>query len=115
MFSNRQELMLELVCDTVKYYEANPRAVREGFCVMEDANGNRCAFSRLLIKTEDWEDISSLGDGSPASEVLHDYEVEFHNPAHATLSAEFFDHVQEIHDTITFWKNNKFTSTGKRS
>jgi hypothetical protein len=106
-------MMFELVVDTVKFYEANPRGVSyadNGIprCEIETADGHKCAFGRLLDRdvynTYDWDRLVSVGSECVASSLILHSNIVFKNPEHHKINPTFFDLLQQIHDADMYWR-----------
>ena len=111
----------EILNNIVEYYQVNPRGLRNWGCTYKGcAVGLACGFN-----VDDW-DTGVGGLGGAIDTVHREYvnnqrETEFWDnflPEYRYEEVQFWEEVQVLHDTDTYWKQNDqggqdLTETGR--
>ena len=108
---------LEIIDETVKYYSNNPRSISSGNCYhyyQEGENGPEfCAFGRCCT-----EDNAKILESKGAyislicsSDSNHRPSVDtFLKPEYHGHNLEFWEDIQDLHDSHGYWERDKVLS-----
>jgi hypothetical protein len=100
---------LEVIDYIVDYFSSNPRSLNsKGYCAYHGENGSRCAFSLCCKEGVDL----SRHEGRAATSVLRINGFDILKDEFKIEDSDFWDDVQEMHDTDRFWKNGKISEEG---
>jgi hypothetical protein len=98
----------ELLLTTIRYYhtDGNPRGVRNNGCSYITLDGHCCAIGRELSvnKAHIFEELNGR--------ITQDYLFSKLPIRLQRLGSDYLGHIQSLHDTFQYWKNNKLTPAG---
>jgi len=108
----KQMTKIEIIDETIEYYENNPRSIDVSqygtSCMYLGPNGENCGFSRCC-KQETVEKLHKENEGYG----IHDFMLDYLKEQYTGHNTEFWTNIQMLHDTGSYWKNNKLTTSGK--
>lgn len=95
---------LEILDETVKYYEEHKRAIRGDACYYKSPKGNKCAIGRLMTDyylkkyKDSTRNIAYLGNDGDNGILNTIVKSEYRG-----YSIEFWMKLQKLHDQSSFW------------
>lgn len=100
---------IEIIDETVAFYQKNPRAKNGDSCVYLTDDGRKCAHSRCLdLPNEVLEKL----DNNQAGDVIAKYGDKVHKSEYQGHSPEFWVDIQNLHDIEFYWEENQLTKEG---
>lgn len=108
--ANLQELMLQVLTETVAFYGENPsekRSKNDGHCYYLSASGKRCAMGRLLDERYTRADLSEF-EGKDSS-CIPSYMIK---KEYKELSTDFLVELQILHDSNKNWNSSEISEIG---
>jgi hypothetical protein len=94
-----QKTMLQIVEETVEFYQNNPRSIGRGkSCSYLTDDGRQCAFSRCCTD----EGVKKLQEGT---RVVYEY-LDYLKPEYQGYNLFFWVNIQRLHDNNNFWKES---------
>ncbi len=111
----------EILEETTNFYNSTNRAMKDGACVYLDDEGNKCAVGRCILpeklswamSLEETTDVESLelsiieDGGKSLDDIL--------KPEYCGHEFDFWDNLQQFHDTNEFWNENGLTDEGENA
>lgn len=109
---------LQIINQTVRYYKKYARCNKPGtnggsICVYyhEDEEGYSCCAVGRCLKNPKLFDGNSYG----VSEFNCEFDLNAQlKPDYRGHEIEFWEEIQELHDSDCYWKNNELTTIGKK-
>lgn len=110
----------EIINETIEYYseDVNRRSIHIDkhhsvpICKYLGPDNKRCAFSRCV--REDKIDVIKHHEGDCATEILDEYGENILKKKYRSHKFNFWNSLQNIHDSSRFWNKNGFTESGKK-
>jgi hypothetical protein len=96
---------LEILEETIEFYQNNPRSIdsTSGACKYKSDNGNECAFQRC-VETD-------LSEYEGLNAVMGKTDIQF-KKGYEGYPKEFWNEIQWLHDHDDFWQDNKLSENG---
>ena len=114
--SNAKERMLQILEDTIKFFNKNNLSISTRCCYLSP-NGNKCAVGRLMTDEElkKWHEFEEAnhnsGDGTGYIDGL---DSGLRVSALENLPTDFVCDLQELHDTRPYWNENGLSDRGRQ-
>lgn len=101
-----------VLADTVQYYgeDTSRRAIKAGeacYCVLIDKGHYACSVGRYMIAPEDRPNSIPVETIPYLDELL--------KPEYRGLRMEFWEMLQELHDTDEYWDDDGLTAAGEQA
>lgn len=108
----------EIIDETVKYYNNNPRARTDHSCYYLTDDNRMCAFGRCMLdeKRKKLEMKVCSIEGMYRDLGISSKNFDFDSvlkPEYRGHSLSFWIDIQDIHDYSNFWYNGKLSEVGK--
>ena len=118
---NKQQQMQDILKETVDYYNEDPvnrRSITEDGDCMYTWGKQHCAVGRFL--KEEYQDETWDGNNDSVNELCEHnenyggFDIDWCLVDRAQgLDADFWTRLQNIHDTVGYWKKRGLTDRGK--
>ncbi len=106
---------IQIIDETVEYYKTHDRAIDDNLkcCYLSDDN-RMCAHSRCLTDEARATLLQEFSNNATAYVVIGEFGDECHKEEYRGHDEEFWQRIQSIHDSHSYWSGKTFTPAGEK-